>query len=1659
MLDDRFDIIEQIARTPTSEVVKAFDRSREKVVAIKTVDKSRARPIELLRREFETLTYLDHPNIVRVYDFGEEQDFIYYTMDYYAGWRFDQAGPDINLPYLFDFSLQLLSALDYVHRRGIIHGDVKPGNVFEAKAEDRRRFILGDFGLVRQVEGEDRYPVSGTMEYIAPEVFQGVMDDPRSDLYSFGILFFRVITSRLPFMPGDDISRVKRKPRYDYVRLREVAPDVYPELDVFASRLVQHNPADRFASAYEAITKLAELARAQDIPLPETMRIETDLATGRFFGYEKEVTDVFRPSGDNQGPEVFIVEGSAGVGKTAFLREVGRVAQLKRGSFLYVDCGAGEGVLRALRRVLGVRVRAAFPEAYDGTGISRSLEAALMGAPAYDVAGEADVLRSLNDSSGKYDVTVLALDNVDAEDGGTAKSVTRLVNYPFRGRVKFVIALARPGGAFTKKILAGPQGLLTVKKFELKGFSEETTERYLEYALGVPKVDPALSRHVKRLARGNPGVLRRTIEHLIAEKTVIRRLDGWHVDYGSLKTATVCPAPDDYLVGVIERLGENEKESLALAAAYGYYFPGELVKDGGVLGRLVEAGVISKEETPDAGYSFANAAVREYVLEWAREEYLEEASAGVVAFLDRNGVRDVDSLEAKGRAYLRMGSSRKARGPLLEAGRAAARTNDFERAVELLEAALTTEGNWYSEAYEDAVTDLAEAYSAMGDHASALGYYDALVRCRKPGQVGYGKALLQLSRERLVLGDFEAPARDLDGLPPDELEAGDRFLRQALLAWTYFRNRDFDRAITLARDAEALAAAVDRPDLVAYVNYVKGAISYYAGDADAALAAFAETARLAEEAGKPRLASIALNLTGEVLLWRADVERAEDATRRSIELAKRAHDRYALVASLIRLARIYHNQGYVKRAAREFEAAEAECKLIDNPELLASIYVGSAANMIRAGEYRRAEFYLDELDAEESLAGAIPGYASYYRALIAAENGELDEALEHLKRSEESFTERGARTEVDDTRSLRGRVLFLAGRYEEAEEELARCLKNLEDSGDKLEHAKVLLTRGELSGARGDADLGEAYLDQALSTFTALSSKYFLGRCYMARAELKLKALRGAGDVDIIRQARNDLEKAKTLFGEIGVNKYRVKIFELEGNLFMAERNSDEGEKKLAELADGLKELSDQPDLDDLLKFILSYLAERLEADRGVIFLLDEHNNVLRIKGTAGVDDSTIEDASVISKTIIGHVAESKKAVFSPNAAEDFRFKDSASVQLHGIRSLICIPLAGGDGAFQGVVYLDSLQRESLFAEEDLNFAQVFARAAAYEIERRRRRSEESFATISIAPREEAAKPLLVGSSQVMEELRGAVASAAQANVDVLVVGESGTGKELVVRTVHTLSPNADAPFIGVNCAAIPEALLESELFGIEKGTATGVDKRIGLFERAGDGTIFLDEVAAMDMNTQSKLLRVLQEKRFVRLGSRTHQTIPLKARVVSATNADLPEAIASGKFREDLFYRLNVFLIGCPPLREHREDIPELLNHFVTTYYQGKAKDRPRFSPEAVAIMTAYEWPGNVRELENCVRYALTATSSRVIEPDALPVNLRKMGRPGRSTSSSSLNESLANLEREMILEALEEARWVKAAAARKLEISETNLRYKMKKYGISPEEKFPIE
>ncbi len=304
----------------------------------------------------------------------------------------------------------------------------------------------------------------------------------------------------------------------------------------------------------------------------------------------------------------------------------------------------------------------------------------------------------------------------------------------------------------------------------------------------------------------------------------------------------------------------------------------------------------------------------------------------------------------------------------------------------------------------------------------------------------------------------------------------------------------------------------------------------------------------------------------------------------------------------------------------------------------------------------------------------------------------------------------------------------------------------------------------------------------------------------------------------------------------------------------------------------------------------------------------------------------------------------------------------------------------------------------------------------------------------------------ILGTSPAIQELLKRVEKIADTPVNVLITGETGTGKELIAKTIHYNSSRSDRPFLALNCTAIPETIFESEMFGIEKGVATGVEKRIGKIEQADGGTIFLDEIGDMPLASQGKILRVIEERRVERVGGRG--SIPVDVRIMAATHRDLKAGIEKGTFREDLYYRLNVINLHVPPLRDRREDIPLLVKFFSERAARLMGRPEVSFSPAAMERLRAYPWPGNVRELENEVERAVALAFGEIITPEGLSENL--LGFSCSDTNDRSLSP-VKNAERLLIEKTLGIANGNKTQAARLLGLSREGLRRKLQRYGLS--------
>lgn len=493
--------------------------------------------------------------------------------------------------------------------------------------------------------------------------------------------------------------------------------------------------------------------------------------------------------------------------------------------------------------------------------------------------------------------------------------------------------------------------------------------------------------------------------------------------------------------------------------------------------------------------------------------------------------------------------------------------------------------------------------------------------------------------------------------------------------------------------------------------------------------------------------------------------------------------------------------------------------------------------------------------------------------------------------------------------------------------------------------------------------------------------------------------------------------------------------------------------RELSALLEVSRILGSSFELEKNLFQTMKVLSDYLDMKRGTITLLDHETAELRIAVSYGLTREQIARGKYrIGEGIVGRVVETGSPMVVPDIGKEPLFLNRTRARINKDNiSFLCVPIRLKNEIL-GVLSVDRLFDETISFEEDLRVLKIVATLVGQAIKLHQRFKEEQLKReeLSFELKSHYSLPNIISVSERMQDVIKTCLKVAKSKATVLLRGESGTGKELLAKAIHYESPRMKGPFIAVNCAAIPENLLEAELFGYEKGAFTGaVVSKPGKFELADKGTLFLDEIGDLSISLQAKLLRILQEQSFERLGGT--KTIKVDVRIIAATNRNLEDMVKKGLFREDLYWRLNVVPLFLPPLRERKEDIPVLVDYFLKRFNKEYGK-KVSFNSKALERLISYPWPGNIRELENTIeRIVLLAEKDNLSESD-LPMFITIDVRPNlvKRPLDNSLADELKEIEKTRIEEALRRSNYNQAEAARILGITPRQIGYKIRKYGI---------
>ncbi|MFH0778927.1 MAG: sigma 54-interacting transcriptional regulator [Candidatus Eisenbacteria bacterium] len=1012
------------------------------------------------------------------------------------------------------------------------------------------------------------------------------------------------------------------------------------------------------------------------------------------------------------------------------------------------------------------------------------------------------------------------------------------------------------------------------------------------------------------------------------------------------------------------------------------------------------------------------------------------------------------------------------------------------------------------------VLDAADSAEKAGKCGEALALVEKLLEERELGPVQEPAVCLRKGRLQIGLSRFaeaqETYVRLLGRLQPQGHEV-ERITALSDLAWTCFRQSRLREALEHLEEAGRLASGMQMASLSARVANRTGVVLSGLGRLDESEKTHREAVSIALASGEPELVATSLNNLGLVLLKRGkpkdaerqiadavenarqagdllllagcylnlsiarkqldDLDGALEGYLKSLDLWKRCGDLAGSVKAAINVAALYRLKGETELAERFYEEAyltagglslrDSECTAAGN---LAEIAV------LRGRYSEAARLYREALAFRET-SGDTEGYSILATGLgyLFLSQGGFERAVEWARKAF-SVSHDDSRNRIF-SRILLAESLCATGRLKEAQEEIG-ALKSTAP-GDitramlgliKKAEGQVLEKAGDRTAAIEVYRSSSTYLCDAGDLLERARSLRLLGESLLAHsAELEPGASHETQG--IVRQAIASLDEAQQILERIeaaperlGVLSSLVRAYrELAGTTPCTSIFED-----VDTLLSVTELLNSTLSLPVVLEKIMDMALRETGAERGLLVLTNRESGEIEKVLSRSMENEAERDAFEISRTVVSRVSRGGHPLTARDASEDPELKDIKSVARLEIRSILCVPLRARNKMI-GAVYLDNRTIPGAFTPGHERFMEGFAGLAGMAIENSSLREElevmnELLSKENVELRKQVATGYtfehIVGDSIQMKRVFGAIEKVARSFSTVLIVGESGTGKELVARAIHSNSDRRSKPFLPVNCASFPRELIEGELFGIEDRVATGVSKRIGLFEQADEGTIFLDEIGDMSLDLQARLLRVLQDKEFKRVGGR--HSIKVDVRIICATNKNLLQEIGKGSFRSDLYYRISAIPIELPPLRERRGDIPRLVEYFLAKYSELYKTGRPpRVSEEVMRLLVEADWGGNVRQLENCIeRFVVMCSPGEEVPLSSLPSDLRPktLGlEPASRAGKARLREELQSLEKELLIQALQRSNGNRSRAARELGVSEQSVRYKIRKYRLN--------
>jgi Nif-specific regulatory protein len=1554
----KFRVIRKIEESNFAEIYKAKDSNGQNLV-LKIAKKSNRIYNELISREFSILSKFKHPNIVRVFDYDINEDGrAYFTLEFISGKPINRCFNEFTEDFVVAI-IQIINSLGTFHNKGFIHSDLKPEHILYNRNE--KKVTLIDFGFAgRQTE---KFKSGGTVDYMAPEVFKGVSIDQRSDLYSLGIIIYETLSSE---KLKDTFKPVEKVPK---------------EINKILARLISSEPTIRptVPELYKIFGKYVRSVKIKIPPykvkLPETAFVENP-----------EITKKLEPIRGN----TIIINGDVGAGKTRLLQEM-RFRYLTDGySVLYHISREKTNFHESLESFMNVKE----------SNLSNKEEK-------YQIYEE--ITQNLLDFAKDKNVIIMLDDCECVSD--YELGLFRYIGYGIHGSNIALIGTSN----FDEKI-KGMEfeaiALRPMKFFEIKNLLRKTffTIEVLTKGTMSSQLDK-FAQWLHKQSGGNPLFLVEILKTLHEHSIINYHSNKWQVKMDLLGKVTIPPKLESLLEQRLNKLNESELKVLRILSLANCPLEPSIISlilksDANITIENLRNFGLLKVETGNNKIeaNIPNHILSQIVIKSISKKEERKLIKMFISGIEGILVEDKNFLPIIAQLSDKIGKADKAYEYYQKSAHHAELIYDYDSALQYYGKILEYEKRVHSRQHPQTLIRIADINQKIGNNKTAVEHYSKAMKSGRKDLLpliyfGMGRAYSTIGKHDKAV-EFLKKARSV----ADKRKIHDLVRIANRLAYSFMCLRQFKQAKILINQSLLLTKKASNREITADTLYYEAVYEWFQGNYDKGIEKAKNILGYTRKHKLLKQYAYVANLLISLYHERGDIDKEEKYLDQAIHSFKKMKLTNALANTVSTKAFLYRCQGKLLKAQELHKESLTIAQQTNNQ----TMQLFSLANLAcinedlgkfdEAIEFCRISLRIDPDDefsnytlsmlyyrkgktvqAKSILDKAITKrqFALYYigLALINLELGKKEYAQDMITK--------GLNKIKENDLSIMAKINLLLGASKfyyaigDSEKSLAYAKKVSKSAPHQSKERLIAEALMKICNFKLNRTT-DLDLDNGLSTLKNMGCIY--DYAHLKRLALESIIANGIEQIEITNIIK-ELNRLSAIFNTLDAQLELAKIKKIQEKIFpmliKEYSKSTISESYLKTFADLAELISTNLGDENFIQKTLDLIIQTMGAERGALFISTSKG--MDLVAGRNIDRTTINDAGALSTTAIKEMNKNK-IVFTQDALSDPDFNIKKSVLLHQIRSILCIPLTISENVI-GAVYLDSRHKSDMFSIQDKDFLLTVSKILASVIEKSiafRSLNEENILLKSQIIKE-IGTGYLLGKSKPMKNVYRLIAQVSQTNSPVLLLGETGTGKGMLARLIHLKSKRQKHNFLTINCGTIPETLLESELFGHKKGSFTGaISDKKGLLEEAQAGTIFLDEITNTTPSFQAKLLESIEEKVIRRVGET--QTQKIDVRFLFATNKDLEIEVEETRFRKDLYYRINVFSIEVPPLRERASDIPLLALHFIKRYSGEVNKQVDGFTPDAMQKLKEYLWPGNVRELQNIIERAVVLTKNRLI-------------------------------------------------------------------------------